>query len=184
MESTSAILRGRYTSHSSLFAQPQHGARTLPSSGMYPRECPFPASYQLPGPCGCALCQLPYPCRTFEQRPTSERPHPPSYVLDLELDEDLALVCIFRGFGTRRGMLGQHAGGRGRRMARSLRRLPPWDAANRLVSPRFAIWQSLGGQVRPRVIDDFSVSLIYQSVDASDANRPESLDGLASLARL
>ena len=69
-------------------------------------------------------------------------------------------------------------------MARSLRRLPPWDAANRLVSPRFAIWQSLGGQVRPRVIDDFSVSLIYQSVDASDANRPESLDGLASLARL
>ena len=88
LESTSAILRGRYTSHSSLFAQPQHGARTLPSSGMYPRECPFPASYQLPGPCGCALCQLPYPCRTFEQ--TSDIRTPAS-----------SAVCT--RFGTRRG---------------------------------------------------------------------------------
>ena len=69
-------------------------------------------------------------------------------------------------------------------MARSLRRLPPWDAANRLVSPRFAIWQSSGGQVKARVIDDLSVSQINQSVDASDTYRPENLDALASLARL
>ena len=65
-----------------------------------------------------------------------------------------------------------------------LRPLSPWDAANRLVSPRFAIWQSSGGQVRARVIDDISASQIYQSVDASDTYRPESLDALASLARL
>ena len=65
-----------------------------------------------------------------------------------------------------------------------LRPLSPWDAANRLVSPRFAIWQSSGGQVKARVIDDFSVSQINQSVDASDTYRPENLDALASLARL
>ena len=184
MESTSAILWGRYTSHSSIFAQPQHGARTLPSSGMYPRECPFPASYQLPGPCGCALCQLPYPYMTFEQ--TS----------DIRTPASSAVCTRFgtrRGFGTRMHLpriwnSKRHVGPTCWRTRQEDGSKPapaaPVDAANRLVSPRFAIWQSSGGQVRARVINDFSVSQINQSVDASDTYRPESLDALASLARL
>ena len=50
-----------------LISRNSNTAHTLFSSGIYPRECPFPASRRPPDPYGSAQCPRPFPCRAFEQ---------------------------------------------------------------------------------------------------------------------